>query len=276
MYMNWATAGRTGSFIFLLLLFSLFVVAPGAQVEASERAVKLALKGKYQQALSRAKDPVARKTVEWLYLRASRNASYPRLMNFVRQNSRWPYAQTLEKKAERQLISSSVPLATVQAHVAERRALGPEGKIALARVKLAAGDKKTAKRLIREAWLDRSLSSSGEKVVIARYKSLLNRGDMERRWASFIYHRKFSGAKRNANHISRDHARATRAAALLTKRRKGALSAYRKLPARVRNTNAMRFALTHYYRWTGRTDTARKLLAHPLDDPARFGQVTRD
>ncbi len=261
MYMNWATAGRSGSIVFLLFMFSLFAVTPAAQAGSSERAVKLALKGKYQQALSRAKDPVARKTVEWLYLRANRKASYPQLMNFVRQNSRWPYAQTLEKKAERLLISSSVPLSTVQAHVAERRALGPEGKIALARVKLAAGDKKTAKRLIRDAWLDRSLSSRGEKVVISRYKSLLGRGDMERRWASFIYHRKLGGAKRNANHISRDHARATRAAALLFKRRKGALSAYRKLPSRVRNTNAMRFALTHYYRWTSKTESARKLLA---------------
>ncbi|MEM1198272.1 MAG: lytic transglycosylase domain-containing protein [Pseudomonadota bacterium] len=271
MYTNWATAGRTGAFVFSLIFLSILFIAPKAEAGSSEQAIKLATKGKYQAAFSRAKDPLARKTVEWLYLRADAKAPYERLMTFVRRNPRWPYAQTLEKKAERRLIGASVPLARLQAHVAERRPLGPEGKIALARVKLSAGDKKTAKRLIREAWLDRKLTSTGERVVLQRYKSLLNRGDMERRWASFIYHRKLGGARRNANHISRSHAQATRVAGLLFKRRKGAVSAYRKLPASVRNTNAMRFAITHYYRWTGKVDTARKLLVGTNQKVANLG-----
>lgn len=261
MYMNWNAAGRTSAAIFCFLFASILFVAPPVQAASSEYAVKLAAKGKFQQAFSRAKDPAARKTVEWLYLRSrSKSAGYTRIMAFVERNPRWPYIQTLEKRAERHLMSASMPLATLRAHFARRKPLSPEGKIALARLKLADGDKKSAKRLVRVAWLDRKLTKGGENVVLSRYKSLLGRGDMEGRWASFIYHRKLGGAGRNANHISRDHARATRVAGLLFKRRKGALNAYRKLPSRVRNTNAMRFALTHYYRWTGKTKTARKLL----------------
>ncbi|NNF77402.1 MAG: lytic transglycosylase domain-containing protein [Rhizobiales bacterium] len=270
--MNWATTGRSGILLISFLLLTFVFAAPRAHAGSSEQAVKLASKGKFQQAFSRAKDPVARKTVEWLYLRSqSRAAGYNRIMSFVQRNGRWPYAQTLEKQAEGHLMSGSTPLATVQAHFAKRAPLSPEGKIALARLKLATGDKKTAKRLVRDAWLDRKLSKRGERVVISTYKSLLNRGDMERRWASFIYHRKLGGAVRNANHISRDHARATRVAGQLFKRRKGALSAYRKLPSRVRNTNAMRFALTHYHRWKGDVKTARKLLLGTNQKAANFG-----
>ncbi len=272
MYMNWNTAGRSSAAIFCLLFVSILFLAPAAKAGSSEHAVKLASKGKFQQAFSRAKDPVARKTVEWLYLRSkSKSAGYKRTMDFVLANPRWPYIQTLEKQAERHLISTSVPIATLQAHFARRKPLSPEGKIALARLKLASGDKKSARNLMRNAWLDRKLTKRGEVVVLSNYKSLLGRGDMERRWASFIYHRKLGGAARNANHISRDHARATRVAGLLFKRRKGAVSAYRKLPSRVRNTNAMRFALTHYHRWKGNVDTARKLLVGTNQKAANFG-----
>lgn len=272
MYMNWNAAVRAGIGIVCLLFVSFLFVTPPAEAGSSEQAVKLAAKGKFQQAFSRAKDPVARKTVEWLYLRSKSGAAgYTRIMAFVERNPLWPYIQTLEQRAEHHLMSDSMPLATVRAHFARRKPLSAEGKIALARLKLAAGDKKSASILVRDAWLDRTLTSAGEKVVLSRYKSLLGRGDMERRWASFIYHRKISGAVRNANHISRDHANATRAAAQLFKRRKGALNAYRKLPSRVRNTNAMRFALTHYYRWTGKTKTAQKLLVETNQKEANQG-----
>ncbi|MEM8646404.1 MAG: hypothetical protein AAGF86_08655, partial [Pseudomonadota bacterium] len=99
MYTNWATAGRTGTFVISLIFLSLLLIAPQAMAGSSEQAIKLASKGKYQKAFSRAKDPLARKTVEWLYLRSSAKAPYERLMTFVRRNPRWPYAQTLEKKA---------------------------------------------------------------------------------------------------------------------------------------------------------------------------------
>ena len=89
MYMNWATTGRSGILLFSFLLITFLFAAPAAEVRASDHAVKLASKGKFQQAFSRAKDPLARKTVEWLYLRSKSGSSgYNRIMAFVQRNGR--------------------------------------------------------------------------------------------------------------------------------------------------------------------------------------------
>ncbi|MEM7427949.1 MAG: lytic transglycosylase domain-containing protein [Pseudomonadota bacterium] len=260
---------RLISATFAVLLFT--GVEAGAKSQ-SERAVSLALKGQYRSAMSTARDPLARKVVEWIYLQSKpTDAGYQRLMNFSRRNSHWPKSSRIESSAEGHLIGANVPVTVLQAHFRGRSPRSPEGKIALARLKLASGDRAGASKLVRSAWLDTNLSKTGEDIIARQYRSLLKKGDFHARWTRFIYKRKMSAATRNANRISRTHKAATRAAALLFKRKSAGLKAYKKLPKNIRNSLAMQFALARYYRWTRKPKSAANVLVRVNAKAANAG-----
>ncbi len=262
-----------GALVLVVLLAASVLLPTQANARnQSEKAVALALKGRFQQAFDAARDPVARKTVEWLYLRKRpKAAGYSRLMNFVQRNKNWPSTQGMEKSAEGHLLGAGANTTVLHAHFSRHSPKSGEGTIALARLKLASGDKSGVKKLIRSAWLDISLSKTGESIILRKYRSFLNKEDLQARWTRFIYRRKMRGAVRNANYISRDHARATQSAALLFKRRKAALGSFRKLSARMRNTYAMKFALAHYYRWKHKPGLSMKVMAQVNPKAANIG-----
>ncbi len=257
----------------IIVCTTLLMAALPAQAKGqSERAVALALKGQHQSAQSATRDPLARKVVEWLYLQSKpTDAGYQRLMSFARANGHWPKSKKIESAAEGYLISSSAPVTVLQAHFNGRSPKSPEGKVALARLKLASGDKAGAGTLVRSAWLDINLSKTGEDIILRQHRSLLKKNDLHARWTRFIYKRKIRDAVRNANRISRTHAKATQAAALLFKRRKSGVSAYKKLPANLRNSHAMQFALARYYRWTKKPMAAANVLVRVNAKSANVG-----
>ncbi len=228
------------------------------------QAVDAALDAKYDNAAQMAKksgDPVAVKLVEWINLRDNwTKAGYERLMRFVVDEPDWPFVTTLRRRAEYLLFTQKADPAVIDKHFARFKPLSPEGHIAMARAALARGDKKTARSETLAAWLDTDLSHAGRDAVISEFKGLLTRSDNELRLWKLIHDQQTNAAVATAGLIDRHHVAAAKCAQELIRMRSRGLHLYRRLPASLRNAQAIQYALARYYRKTGHYDKALHIL----------------
>ena len=126
-----------------------------------KEAIDLARKAKTDEATAtrnRIADPAAQKLVEWFILRhPETTANFSRYAAFIAANPEWPSAAQLRRRAEARLWQERSDAAKVRGFIGETPA-SARGKLALARVRLAEGDREGAGRLARDAWRTDELS----------------------------------------------------------------------------------------------------------------------
>jgi soluble lytic murein transglycosylase len=137
---------------------------------AVKQAIELVRQGKAQDATALATsidDPVAAKLIEWALLRrADGAAGFERYIAFIRANPDWPSVPLMRRRAEARLWQERRDGATV------RRFIGSEpmsaiGRLALARVEMADGDRAGAESKVRAVWQSEPLSAETETAVLA-------------------------------------------------------------------------------------------------------------
>jgi soluble lytic murein transglycosylase len=172
-----------------------------------KEAIDLARKAKTQEATdirSRIADPAAQKLVEWYILRhPETTASFSRYAAFIAANPEWPSAALLRRRAEARLWEQRSDAATVRGFTGDRPATA-KGKLALARVLLAEGDRDGAAGLARDAWRSDELSERLETDVLETFRDLLNRDDHRARMDRRIGAKDLAGAKRAAKRLGDD------------------------------------------------------------------------
>ena len=113
-------------------------------IAAVKQAFDLAHKGRTDDATNienTISDPVARKLVEWLILRADdTDADFSRYAAFIATNPSWPGVLSLRRKAESVMWQDRTDPATVVAFFRSEPPRTAKGKFALARAMLAQGD----------------------------------------------------------------------------------------------------------------------------------------
>lgn len=133
-------------------------------------------------------DPVARKLAEWIILRSDDNgAPAERYRAFLNENPSWPSQALLKRRGEGALWDDKRDDATVLAFFGSDQPLSAKGKFVLARAMLARGDRKTAERLVRDAWRNDSMSPDTEEAALEQFGSLLNGGDTKARMDMLLY-----------------------------------------------------------------------------------------
>ena len=172
-----------------------------------KEAIDLARKAKTQEATdirNRIADPAAQKLVEWYILRhPETTAPFSRYAAFIAANPQWPSAPLLRRRAEARLWEQRIDAATVRGFTGDRPATA-KGKLALARVLLAEGDRDGAARLARDAWRSDELSERLETDVIETFRDLLTRDDHRARMDRRIGAKDLAGAKRAAKRLGDD------------------------------------------------------------------------
>jgi soluble lytic murein transglycosylase len=127
-------------------------------------------------------DPVARKLVEWIILRADHNgADSRRYLAFIAGNPSWPNLALFRRRAEAMLWVENVKPAQALSFFKGSPPQSGMGRLVLARALLAQGDKDGASALVREAWRNDSLSAEVEKDVLERHAEVLSRADHKAR-----------------------------------------------------------------------------------------------
>ena len=247
------------------------IAAPLVSTDAV-KAARLALAGKFAdagEAAARSQDEAAIKLVELIYLRNHPSeAGYTRIMDFLRGAPKWPLSEFLMKRAEATLYSNSEPAELVLAHFKNRQPMTPEGALALARARLASGDKAGADALVKRIWADPTVDAALEKSMTAEFKSRLGDDDYRRRLWRLIYAQETNAAIHAAKHLDKDYQAAAKVAQLLLRGVAGADKQYAKLPASMREQLAIKYALTRYYRKLEKYGKARTVLASVPGDPA--------
>jgi len=178
--------------------------AMSPKLAAAKQAIGLMRQGKSSEATALAGaigDPVPQKLVEWALLRRSENGvGFERYAAFIRANPHWPSIPLLRRRAEARLWQERRDATTV------RRFLDGEprsamGRLALARVLMAEGDRAGAEHEIRVAWRSAELSAETETATLDEFRDVLTRADHLGRMDRRIGAKDFGAAMRVAKRL---------------------------------------------------------------------------
>jgi soluble lytic murein transglycosylase len=155
-------------------------------------------KGKDASALAASmSDPAAAKLVEWAWLRHSDgDAGFDRYAAFVRANPDWPTG-LLRRRAEGRLWQERRDGATVRGFVGNEPT-SAAGRLALARVEMAEGNRAAAESKVRAVWQSEPLTAEMETAVLAAFPDVLTRADHVARMDKRIGAKDFGAATRAA------------------------------------------------------------------------------
>ncbi|MGC1559652.1 MAG: lytic transglycosylase domain-containing protein [Bradyrhizobium sp.] len=147
-------------------------------------------------------DPVAKKLAEWIILRSDDNgASAERYRAFISSNPSWPSQTFLRRRLEAALWDDHREDAAVWAWFENESPLSAKGKLSLARVMIARGDRANAERLVRDAWRNDSMSEETENNALDLFGALLTPGDHKARMDLLLYGSEHEAALRAARRL---------------------------------------------------------------------------
>ena len=170
---------------------------------AVKQAVGLIQQRKFSEATALAtsiNDPVAQKLVEWAYLRVLDSpAGFDRYNTFLQANPDWS-SVPLRRRAEARLWQEGRDASTVRSFVGEQPAT-VAGRLAVARVLLAEGDRGGASRQVRAVWQSSELSAELEAAIVNAFPGQLTTDDYVARMDRRIGAKDFGAAMRAAKRL---------------------------------------------------------------------------
>jgi soluble lytic murein transglycosylase len=180
---------------------------PSPDLVAAKQAFELVGLGKARDAAALAAtigDPVVVKLVEWARLRGSDSeAGFDRYVAFMSANPDWPNKHLLRRRAETRLWQERRDGATVRSFVGNEPT-SAIGRLALARVEMAEGDRAGAESEVRAVWQSAPLSDALETAVLAAFPDVLTRADHVARMDRRIGAKEFGAAMRAAKRVGDD------------------------------------------------------------------------
>jgi soluble lytic murein transglycosylase len=140
------------------------------------------------QMLSAIADPVARKLGEWLILRSdNNNATVERYRAFISANPSWPSQTFLRRRLEAALWDDRREDAVVWSWFENESPVSAKGRLTLAKVMIARGDRTNAERLVRQAWRSDPMSEDVESSALDMFGAFLTAGDHKARMDALLY-----------------------------------------------------------------------------------------
>jgi soluble lytic murein transglycosylase len=243
-----------------------------AEIGSLKLALNLVQQGKGTEALATSaefRDPVARKLVLWLALRTDWKAvGFERASAFLRENPDWPGTTgILRRRTEALLYDEKRDAKTVRAFFNGARPLSGEGKLALARALMAAGDKIGALPLVQSAWREDDFNASIEAETLTAFPGFLTRDDHKARADRLFYAGNHTGALRAAERGGADLVALERARQAAAKRAGNATALINAVPAALRNDPSLLLARAEQQRRKDDAAGAAKTMLNAPRDP---------
>ena len=169
-----------------------------------EQAIQLVRQHKFNDARVLAasiQDPAAQKLIAWAALRNGDNpAGFDDYNSFIQGNPDWPSIPVLRRRAEARLWQERRDGATVRRFVGEHPISAP-GRLAVARLLLAEGDRSGAAREVQAVWQAAELSAELEAAIANAFHEELTAADDIVRMDRRIGARDFPAAMRVAKRL---------------------------------------------------------------------------
>jgi soluble lytic murein transglycosylase len=242
-----------------------------ADLDAIKRAAALVERDRFSAASDvkgSIRDPLGRKLVEWMILRADpdHSAGFERYTAFVAENPVWPSVGLLRKRAEAALWDDRGEVATILHYFAQSPPLSGKGHLAYARALKARGDHRGAERHVREAWRNDGLSAGVESMVLDMFPGMLRPADHRARMHRSLYRRDVADALRAAQRLGSGDRAIAKAWIAVIRQAGNAKALLDAVPASARQDAGYIFALTRWLRRNDRiAEAARTILTAPRD-----------
>nr|WP_234707511.1 lytic transglycosylase domain-containing protein [Rhodopseudomonas palustris] len=178
---------------------------PRADIAAVANVISLVRQHKIDdatQAMAAISDSVARKLAEWIILRSYDNGvSMERYRAFIQANPSWPSQTFMRRRAEATLWDDNRDDAAVLSWFARETPQSAKGKLVLARAMLARGDRRSAERLVRDAWRNESMTEALEKMALEMFGAMITPADHKARMDWLLYGNDREAALRAAKRL---------------------------------------------------------------------------
>ncbi|HYV88577.1 MAG TPA: lytic transglycosylase domain-containing protein [Candidatus Polarisedimenticolia bacterium] len=199
-----------------------------------------------------AKNKLPGKVIQWLDLtRPGRGRSFDEITQFQRDNPGWPYQNTLQAMAERNMP----PDLNAQATIAWFHGRDPQtayGAAALARALLAGGQKDQAASFLRQAWRDENFDSpDDEATFLAEFSSYLRPDDHVARLDRLLWSHDDQGAGRVLAYVDSGHQALAIARIALAKKDDSAAIAVGNVPPPLQHDAGLLYELARNRRKAG-------------------------
>ena len=180
-------------------------------------------------------DPVAQKLIEWALLRQTDGGvGSKRYWVFISANPAWPSLPLLRKRAETMLWKERSAASEARSFFVDHP-VSPTGRLVLARVLMAGGDRTSAASEVRSVWRSAPLSAELETATLSDFPDVLARPDHLARMDKRIGAKDFAAAMRAAKRVGEDHAAIVKACAATTQKSANAGKLLDAVPSQARD-----------------------------------------
>lgn len=218
---------------------------------------------------ARIKDPLAKKIIRFFYLEnRDSKASFKEISSFIAANPHWPSINTLRRRAEESMKDDLSPQ-TIIAWLDGHDPQSTEGWVQLARATIATGDRETAKKVIRDIWINRNFAKRPEKTFYRRYRAYLSAEDHVKRLDRLLWEGRNWPARRMLWKV-KPGIRALAEARLMLRHRFGNVdTAIAKVPAELLDDPGLIYERLRWRRRKGRYEQSVELLLPTPDNLVR-------
>lgn len=247
---------------------------PQADLAALENVIDLIRKRKPEEATdvqATISDPTAKKLAEWIILRSDNNrVSVERYRAFIAANPSWPSQTFFRRRAEAALWDDRRDTSAVQTWFQNEQPLSAKGRLSLARVALARGDRATAERLVREAWRGDSMTGAMESAALDEFGALLSAGDHKARMDLLLYSSDHDSALRAAKRLGAGHMALAKARIAAFKRASNTRAMLDAVPRDLQSDPGYIFSRIQLLRREEKFEDAARLMLAAPKDPGRL------
>ncbi len=226
------------------------------------------------QASAAIDDPVARKLAEWIILRSEDNGVHAdRYRTFLTANPSWPGLNFLRRRGEAALWDDKESDATVLNWFGSDEPVSGKGRLALARALLARGDRRSAERLVRDAWRGDVMSGDTETAALEQFGALLSAADHKARMDYALYANDAEIALRAAHRLGAGYVALAKGCLAANRKADNEKALLDAVPHELRDDPGYLLSRIRQLRREEKNAQAAQLMQQAPRDPARLVNV---
>ena len=181
-------------------------------------------------------------------------------MRFIDKNSDYPRINRIRYLAEHKINLNSTNPNTIIGWFDSNPPLSGFGKIKLAESYLAKGNIEKGERLLKDGWIDASLSSKDIRYLNKKYNKILNSSDHIKRAEYLAWEYKYWDLKRILRYLPKDYRALYNARQILMSNSYGVDKAISDVPARLKADIGLKYDRLKWRRRRGRVDSSLEII----------------
>tara|TARA_Y100000590_G_scaffold116754_1_gene133252 strand:+ start:1875 stop:4202 length:2328 start_codon:yes stop_codon:yes gene_type:complete len=199
--------------------------------------------------------------VWWIYLKEKSNqATFSDYIVFIDQNSNYPRINRLKYLAEHKINLKTNSPNTVIGWFESSPPLSGFGKIKLGESYMLKGDIEKGSSLIKEGWIDSSLSSRDLRYLNKKYKKFLNSSDHIKRADYMAWEYKYWDLKRILRYLPKDYRALYNARQILMSNSYGVDKAISEVPEKLKSDVGLKYDRLKWRRRRGRLESSLEII----------------